>query len=444
MEVKKLMGLSPLFMTVFLHSYSTFMVIPAITDVTMSAICPGEDECSIAIYLTGIQQVLVGMGTLVMMPLIGNLSDKYGRKALLTIPMTLTIIPLAILAYNRTKNYFYAYYALRTLTSMLCEGSVQCLALAYVADNISENRRTSAFGILSGITSTAFVAGNLSARFISTPLTFQVSAVGAMIATVYMRVFLPESIADVGISALHSTKGDVNISLLEEDKTSVKIFKTMPSFHDSVSLLRSSVTFWQTAIVAFLVGIGDVALGDSILYYLRSTFHFNKDQFADLMIIAGFGGIISQMILMPMLAPVIAEEKLLSIGLFFACAHMFLYSIAWSPWVPYAAAMFNVLSVFAQPALRSIASKQVGPHEQGKAQGCISGLGSFANILSPLVFSPLTALFLSGNPPFHFPGFSIACAGFAVMIAFAQSIMIKAAPPVSSSKSSSNCDCVEP
>ncbi|KAG5542866.1 hypothetical protein RHGRI_015830 [Rhododendron griersonianum] len=415
MEVKKLMGLSPLFMTVFLHSYSTFMVIPAITDVTMSAICPGEDECSIAIYLTGIQQVLVGMGTLVMMPLIGNLSDKYGRKALLTIPMTLTIIPLAILAYNRTKNYFYAYYALRTLTSMLCEGSVQCLALAYVADNIPENRRTSAFGILSGITSTAFVAGNLSARFISTPLTFQVSAVGAMIATVYMRVFLPESIADVGISALHSTKGDVNISLLEEDKTSVKIFKTMPSFHDSVSLLRSSVTFWQTAIVAFLVGIGDVALGDSIL-----------------------------MILMPMLAPVIAEEKLLSIGLFFACAHMFLYSIAWSPWVPYAAAMFNVLSVFAQPALRSIASKQVGPHEQGKAQGCISGLGSFANILSPLVFSPLTALFLSGNPPFHFPGFSIACAGFAVMIAFAQSTMIKAAPPGSSSKSSSNCDCVEP
>lgn len=67
----------------------------------------------------------------------------------------------------------------------------------------------------------------------------QVSAVGAMIATVYMRVFLPESIAEDGVSALHSTKGDVNISLLDEDKTSVKIFKTMPSFDDSVSLLRS-------------------------------------------------------------------------------------------------------------------------------------------------------------------------------------------------------------
>lgn len=38
----------------------------------------------------------------------------------------------AILAYSRTKYYFYAYYALRTLISMICEGSVQCIALAYV------------------------------------------------------------------------------------------------------------------------------------------------------------------------------------------------------------------------------------------------------------------------------------------------------------------------
>ena len=75
---------------------------------------------------------------------------------------------------------------------------------------------------------------------------------------------------------------------------------------------------------------------------------------------------------------------------------------------------------------------------QGKVQGCITGIGSFANIVSPLAFSPLTgnhtetiaeytkmtnnsesnifflsalALFLSDNAPFHFPGFSIMCAG---------------------------------
>lgn len=56
--MEKLSGLSHLFMTIFLHNFSIFMVIPAITDVTMSALCPGRDECSLAIYLTGFQQAV--------------------------------------------------------------------------------------------------------------------------------------------------------------------------------------------------------------------------------------------------------------------------------------------------------------------------------------------------------------------------------------------------
>ncbi|PSS17981.1 Hippocampus abundant transcript 1 protein [Actinidia chinensis var. chinensis] len=399
--MEKLSGLSHLFMTVFLYNFSTFMVIPAITDVTMSALCPGEDECSLAIYLTGIQQAIIGLGTLVMMPLIGNLSDTYGRKAMLTIPMSLTIIPLVILAYSREKYYFYAYYALKTLTAMVCEGSVHCIALAYIA-----------------------------------------SASVAVIATIYMRIFLPDSIGDNG--ARRNSKEEVIVPLLDEHKDSrnnVRVFKTMPSFDDSISLLRSSLTFSQAAAVAFFSNLGEVGLHAGLMYYLKACFHFNKDQFADLMVIMGIAGTISQMLLMPMLAPVIGEEKLLSIGLFFSCAHMLFYSIAWSSWVPYGAAMFSLLAVFAHPCLRSIASKQVGPSEQGKAQGCISGLCSFGNVLSPLVFSPLTALFLSANAPFHFPGFSIACAGFAVMVAFVQSIMIRAVHPNSSSKVSSyNCE----
>ncbi|KAJ0499986.1 putative MFS transporter superfamily [Helianthus annuus] len=65
--------------------------------------------------------------------------------------------------------------------------------------------------------------------------------------------------------------------------------------------------------------------------------------------------------------------------------------------------------------LRSIVSKQVGPTEQGKAQGCITGLSSLACIISPLIFSPLTALFLSDHPPFRFPGFSLLCVTFTMV-----------------------------
>ncbi|WCJ44294.1 Major facilitator superfamily protein [Euphorbia peplus] len=428
--MEKLSGLSHLFATIFLHTFAIFMVIPAITDVTMAAICPGENQCSLAIYLTGFQQTIIGMGSLVMMPLVGNLSDKYGRKALLTVPMVLAIIPLATLAYSRTTYFFYAYYVLKTLTSMICDGSIHCLALAYVADNVAEGRRASAFGVLSGIGSSAFVCGTFSARFLSTSSTFKVSASVAFLALVYMKVFLQDSIVDQSLSKPILSKVNCRVDVVDKPTKKVQVFKTMPSLSDMLCLLRSSVTFTQAAVVAFFSNLSDVGLHASLTYYLKAKFHYNKDQFADLMVISGVAGTFSQLVLMPILAPFLGEGKLLSIGLFFTCAHMFLYSIAWSSWVPYASAMLSILLVFTQPCMRTIVSKQVGSSEQGKAQGCISGIGSIANVISPLLFSPLTALFLSEQAPFDFPGFSIMCVGFASMIAFIQSMMIRIEPPI--------------
>ncbi|PIN01374.1 putative transporter ADD1 (major facilitator superfamily) [Handroanthus impetiginosus] len=422
----RVFGLSHLFMTVFLYCFANFMVVPAITDVTMAAICPGEDECSLAIYLTGAQQAIIGLGSLVVMPLVGKLSDTYGRKVMLTIPMALSIFPLVMLAYNRTKYYFYAYYVLKTVIAMATEGSVQFLALAYVADNIEESRRASVFGIMSGFSSSSFVFGNFSTRFLSTSATFQVAAAMSVIALLYMRVFLPESIVN---NSTCENSPETDCLLEKAPSKKLRLFRTLPSVDDTLCLLRTSPTFSKAAVVAFYSNVADVGLYSALMYYLKAQFHFNKDQFADLMIIAGIAGSISQLILMPIVTPLVGEEKMLSIGLLFSCAHMILYSIAWAPWVPYAAAMFSVVATFALPCLRSIASKQTGPSEQGKAQGCITGICSFANIVSPLAFTPLTALFLSDNAPFHFPGFSIMCSSFAAMIAFTQSIMISPPPP---------------
>ncbi|RWW30725.1 hypothetical protein BHE74_00011141 [Ensete ventricosum] len=120
--MKDLGDLFHLFACAFLFHFSAFMVIPAITDVTIEALCPGRDQCSLAIYLSGINQAvsspilifnvlppscfvesvrcpekITGLGTLVVTPLVGNLSDKYGRKAMLTLPMTSVIVPLGTL-----------------------------------------------------------------------------------------------------------------------------------------------------------------------------------------------------------------------------------------------------------------------------------------------------------------------------------------------------------
>ncbi|KAE8652028.1 hypothetical protein Csa_018757 [Cucumis sativus] len=395
---------------------------PAIPDITMSALCPDQDECSLVIYFTGFQQVVTGIGALLMMPLLGNLSDRFGRKTVLTIPLVLNIIPLGILGYGRSRELFYIYFVFKCVTSIVCEGSVQCLAVAYAADNVPEHRRASAFGILSATIASASVCGNLCARFLSISSTFQAAASTAAMAAVYMRVFLTDSAPNCNLSApLLSGENVESVSSKKE-----KYATALPSLTDLFSFLKTSSTFSQVAVVAFFSNLADVGHHASIMYYLKAKFHFDKDRIADLMVISGVASSISQLLLTPILVPALGENRLLSVGVFFNSLHMLLHSLAWSAWVSYGAAMLSVLYIFWQPCLQSIVSKQVGAGEQGKAQGCISGISSFANVVSPFVFSPLAALFLSENAPFHFPGFSIMCAASAAMTAFVQSMMIKA------------------
>ncbi|KAG0457097.1 hypothetical protein HPP92_021950 [Vanilla planifolia] len=422
--MKDLKGLGHLFVCVFLYHFAGFVVAPAITDVTMEALCPGTDQCSLAIYLTGCTQVITGLGTFLLTPVIGDLSDKYGRKAMLTLPMTLGILPLVILAFGRSAPFFYAYYIIKMLAGMFCDGSMQCLTLAYVADKICVTRRISAFGVLSGISTAGFVSATISARVLPTAVAFQVSASVAVVAAVYMRFFLVETdggaaLADESSGLLHSPPSDV------ESHPKLSPLGEASSLVDMVRLFRSSSTLSRVAVVTFIDSLGTSGYHASITYFLKAKFHFGKDQYADIMLIIGVAGTLSQLLLMPALAPAVGEEILLSVGLLASCAHIFLTSISWSSWVPYFSATLTVLSVFGQPCLRTIVSKNAGPNEQGLAQGGFTGVGSIASIISPFVFTPLTALFLSEKAPFDFKGFSLMCGGFACLIAFTLSVTIK-------------------
>ncbi|XP_073041356.1 uncharacterized protein [Primulina eburnea] len=423
-----LKNLIHLFVTVFLSTFASLLVNPTIADVTMEAICPGKSECSLAIYLTGFQQAIAGVGSVVLTPLIGKLSDAYGRKVLLTIPLTLGSLPLVVLALNRTSTSFYVYFALKTLSSMVSDGGLICLSLGCLADNVSEGKRVSAFGLLSGVISAGTVSGTLAARLLPPTRIFQVAAVVSVVAAVYMRVFLQET--PQHINALEQP---ILKSGTETDETGYGTMKkteaTKGSFlHDVIQMLRSSTTLSLATAISFFNGLSEAGIQAFLMYYLKARFHYRKDQFADIWLITYLGATLSNMLLMPILGPILGEETLLSIGLFAGFLNMLFYSIAWTPWVPYAAALLGTFLFLTSPSVRCIISKQVGPCEQGIAQGCILGVASLANVVSPLAFSPLSALFLSDEAPFNFPGFSIFCLGLSWLIGFILSVMIKIVP----------------
>ncbi|XP_073021750.1 uncharacterized protein [Primulina eburnea] len=352
--------LSHLFVTVFLFSFQSYMVIPTIADVTVGAVCGGRDECSLAIYLTGFQQAISGLGSVVMMPLLGNLSDSYGRKKLLAIPMSLAIMPLVILALKRTKNWVLAYYAFKTLTAMVTDGGVLCLSFGSLAESVSEEKRVAVFSVLYGVVSSANVLGNLGARFLSTSQIFQVGAFVSILALVYLRIFVKDSsnrcsssIIDTPLTSEESTESCNNVGFLGT-----------PSPKDIFRLFNTSITFALAASVTLFGSLADAGAQTFLPYFLKARFGFNKDQFAVIFLIINIGAALSNVVFMPKLGPLFGEITLLYFALFIAFLNMLLNSLSWAPWVPYAAASLGIFFTIWSSCARSIASKQVGLSEQ--------------------------------------------------------------------------------
>ncbi|KAG2277915.1 hypothetical protein Bca52824_060470 [Brassica carinata] len=424
---ERLGGLAHMLTTVFLSSFAGFLVRPVMTDVTVAAVCSGlNDSCSLAVYLTGVHQVTVGLGTMVMMPVIGNLADRYGIKALLTLPMCLSIIPPAILGYRRDTLFFYTYYVIKIIFDMVCQGTVDCLAQAYVAKNIHGTQRISMFGVLAGVRSISAVCATFAARFLPTASTFQVTALSLFVGLVYMRIFLKER--------LHGDDEDGYDGCGDERMLAEPILKNAPtkthvfnnkysSLKDMVALMKNS-TLVQALVVTFFVTFSQSGMESAFLYFLKARFGFKKNDFAQLSLLVWIIGSISQLFILRILVSAIGERRVLSTGLLMDFFNAAILSVSWSPWVPYAATALVPGVMFVMPSY----SFHISISFQGKVQGCIYGVKSFAEVVAPFVYSPLTALFLSDNAPFYFPGFSLLCVALSLMIGFLVSLLIKDVP----------------
>uniref|UniRef100_A0A1J3D763 Tetracycline resistance protein, class A n=1 Tax=Noccaea caerulescens TaxID=107243 RepID=A0A1J3D763_NOCCA len=443
---ERLGGLRHLLTTVFLSAFATFLVKPVITDVTVAAVCSDPNEaCSFAVYLTGVQQVTVGLGTMIMMPVMGNLADRYGIKTLLTLPMCLTILPPAILGYRRDRNFFYAFYIIKVLFDMVCQGAVDCLAQAYVAKNIPGRKRITMFGVLGGVKSLSAICATFSARFLPVARIFQVAAISLFVGLVYMRVFLQERLHDDDAKYNEDDNdggGDLRMlaePILKDAPTTTNVFNNKYlSLKDMVCLMKNSTILVQALVVTFFASFSNSGFETTFLYFLKARFGFDKNDFAEILLLISIIAFISQLFILPIMVSAIGERRVLSTALLLEFFNAATLSVSWSAWVPYATTVLVPGFMLVMPSVYGIASRQVGSGEQGKIQGCIYAVKSFGEIAAPFVYSPLTALFLSENAPFYYPGFSLLCVALSMMIGFLISLLIKDVPSPSMNNAISN------
>ncbi|KAG2672381.1 hypothetical protein I3760_13G037600 [Carya illinoinensis] len=390
------------------HWVAEEMTVSVLVDVVTEALCPGESTCTEAIYINGLQQTIVGVFKMAILPLLGQLADEHGRKPMLILTTCTTIFPFAMLAWNQSKGFVYAYYVLRTISYILSQGSIFCIAVAYAADVVDDGKRAAAFSWITGLSSASHVLGNVLALFLPEKYIFPVSIALLIICPVYMQFFLVETV---------KLAPERNQDLACLAKMIRVLHKRYKSMRDAATIVFSSPTLRGISLVSFFYELGMSGITYVIWYYLKAAFGFGKNQFSEILIMVEIGSIVSQMLVLPLINPLVGEKIILCIALLASIAYALFNGLAWASWVPYMSAFFKVVVVLVKPSTYAIISKASSSTNQGKAQGFIAGVEAIASFLSPLVMSPLTSWFLSDNAPFNCKGFSLVCAGISMVIA---------------------------
>ncbi|XP_044462184.1 hippocampus abundant transcript-like protein 1 isoform X3 [Mangifera indica] len=414
-----LLELRPLVHLLFplcVHWIAEEMTVSVLVDVITNALCPGESTCSEAIYISGLQQTVVGIFKMVSIPLIGQLADEYGRKPLLLLTVSSIIIPFSLLVFNQSRDFVYAYYALRTISNIISQGSLFCVAVAYAADFVSDSKRAAAFSWITGLLSASHVLGNLLAFLLPDNCIFPVSTALLIFCPVYMHFFLVETVESAPRRDQESTFLHKVVMVLEERYKSMR---------NAAFIVISSPTLKGISFVSFFYELGMSGISSVLFYYLKAVFGFSKHQYSEILMIVGVGAIASQIVVLPLLNPLVGEKVILCIALLASIAYALFYGLAWASWVPYLSASFGVIYVLVKPSTYAIISKASSLNNQGKSQGFIAGIEAIASFLSPLAMSPLTSWFLSSNAPFNCKGFSIVVASICMMIALVFACMLK-------------------
>ncbi|URE25756.1 hippocampus abundant transcript-like protein 1-like [Musa troglodytarum] len=368
-----------LLVPLFIHWVAEEMTVSVLVDVTTGALCPGERSCAEAIYITGLQQTVVGVFKMVVLPILGQLADEYGRKPLLLITISTSIVPFAILAWDNSRAAVYWYFVLRTISYIISQGSILCISIAYA-----------------------------------------VSICLLVCSTLYLKIFLVETVM---VSPRQSENRSCSSIVL-------KVFvERWYSMKDNIFVINSSASLKCISSISFFYELGMSGISSVLLYYLKSAFGFNKNQFSEILLMVSFGSIFSQILVLPLINPLMGEKGVLLIALGASVAYGMLYGLAWAPWVPYLSASFGVIYVLVKPSTYAIISKAAVSSDQGKAQGLIAGVQSVASFLSPLVMSPLTSLFISGKAPFNCKGFSILVASVSLIISLALACLLNSENP---------------
>ena len=339
-------------------------------------------------------------------PLIGNLSDRFGRRPVLIASILMLGFDYFITGVAPTIFWL---FVSRFLSGIA--GASYSTAYAYIADISPPEKRAANFGITGAAFSLGFILGPV---------------LGGLLGQSDPR--LPFFVA-AGLSLLNGLFGlfILKESLAPENRRKFEFWRANP-VGALVALKRFPGIFMFCAVV-ILMRLAHDANPAVFSYYVMFKFHWTPQLVGySLMTVGALMGIVYGF-LVRIVIPRIGEVASVYLGLMGAAIGFAGYAFATESWQMFACMVPFALIGFFMPALNAILSKMVGPTEQGELQGALACIGSLTSIVAPPLLTNLFAYFSSGKAPVYFPGAAFLAGSVCLVLAALVFTRIRAESP---------------
>lgn len=295
-------------------------------------------------------------------PIMGGLSDKYGRRPLLLFSQFTTTISFLVLAF---ANSLPLLFLSRIIDGLL--GSNGTIAQAYLSDISSKKNRSKAFGLSGVAFGVGFMIGPAVGGFLS-QISYSIPAIMAaflsMTSLIFTYFFLPETVRK-------NKKKSFNFKIIDLDQ--FKKFWEVPR-------IRQQIIEFSTYILA------QVLLSSNFALFADDQLGFKANQVGLVLTYIGVTSIFLRGLLIPKMIDRWNErnlERLAAVSMLFGLINLAFTSH--TAHLYFSITFFAFGSGLLRPLMMGDVSRSVGNNEQGKIMGITSSIGSLAQILGPLI-----------------------------------------------------------
>jgi DHA1 family tetracycline resistance protein-like MFS transporter len=295
-------------------------------------------------------------------PVLGALSDRFGRRPIILIATAGSAIDYFIMASAPSLGWFF-------LSRMIAGGTAGILstANAYIADVTPPEKRAQSFGLLGAAFGIGFVIGPV---------------VGGILGQYDIR--LPFYVA-CGCSTANWLYGYFALpeSLKPENRREFSWKRANPV--GALLALRRLPSVFGLAECYFIMTLAQTMLQSTWALYTEYRYKWNPLQIGLSLMFVGVATGLVQATLIKRIVSKLGETRAVIVGFWISIAAMIGYGLAYQGWMIYAVVCVGATAGIAGPALQAYITKHVPANEQGTVQGVYAGLASLAGVPGPFI-----------------------------------------------------------